>query len=383
MMPREMVFRRTLSKKSTWPAAKPGSDVPIRYVKPILAPPPPTPEESLPFEELYARFRDELPEAFRRLRVFGPDAEDCVQLALERMWQRVATFPRELTPARILVLSIAASVAKAHRTREARRARHHADDDPSLVPNGIDEAAVARWFHFAECVGELEPSLREVFIEHDIEGHPTSRIARAMNTTESIVRFRLSKARAQLRDALGKDDEERKSSRGAVVPLFGAGLGLTNLDRAVLSALFRAEGRQPLVGGPSEPPTPPPPKPPPAAPTALPVLLSLTPKAIAAVLGAFVALGAGGAAVLAFLFGIPRARPELAQSGLHVPPIPQVCLGSATQAPAMNGGASSPSSASPHPPAAPASPPRTLDADALSRGRKRLPTFSLSNPKPK
>lgn len=133
------------------------------------------------------------------------EAEDVAQqtmvMAFQKLerWRQTVSFSRWLT-------QIAANEAYA-RLRKRKRSPERHLHDRLYADNGNSgpETAFARQqmaSQIEQAVGRLPPDQRTVFVLRDIEELNTAETARALDISEALVRVRLHRARAKLRETL-------------------------------------------------------------------------------------------------------------------------------------------------------------------------------------
>ena len=131
------------------------------------------------------------------------DAEDVVQDAFVRSWQRLdqcrgaTSFPGWLR-------SVVRSVAMNHLERESVRATSSLEgrDPPTRDSPARDLARSELRSRLAEAMRHLTPAQREVLLLYDLEGFRHAEIAELLGTSEPVSRRHLSNARRRMRRAL-------------------------------------------------------------------------------------------------------------------------------------------------------------------------------------
>ena len=133
-------------------------------------------------------------------------AWDVVQEALVRDHLRNPEVRSPLPALRKLCSLIALSVLRArarrehHETAACSAASHHpAGDDPSAVAQNAELSAL-----LADALRSLPEEYREVVELYELQGHSYSCIAEQLDVPIGTVRSRLARARAGLRDMLGR-----------------------------------------------------------------------------------------------------------------------------------------------------------------------------------
>lgn len=283
-------------------------------------------EGSLTIEEIVQRFGNDLPSWLLRFGVLPADVPDLRQDVLVRVWLERLSIPRETRAARLAMFKLARETVKPHRRLMARRARHVADVDPAgLSAPGSEEEREALWVDLLEAIDALGEPYRTVVMECDIAGRSRKEVADKLRLNESTVRWYLARGRVKVRARLsGATNEERAALLFPFLPLVS-----DEYSRAVMAAIYSAEGRipvpgpagcAPFAGGPREPPPPPPP--PPTPPPSFPWLAGPVDPSLSNAAG-WIGFAAAAAVVL-WLLLLPRGTVDFARVGLWVPPVPGV-----------------------------------------------------------
>lgn len=172
------------------------------------------------FELIMRRYNRLLFRAVRGVLDSDADAQDAVQEAWLKAFQRLATFRGEARLATWLT-RIALNVAlDLHRSRRAA-ATEPLDDhesqfaDETLMPFSIPEhegpepaAQRAEMRTLLErAIGRLPPTYRSVFMLRAVQEMSVEDTARALDISADVVKTRFLRARAMLRDAIGAQVE--------------------------------------------------------------------------------------------------------------------------------------------------------------------------------
>jgi RNA polymerase sigma-70 factor (ECF subfamily) len=142
----------------------------------------------------------------------GPDAEDVVQDAFVRTWQRIGQC-REPENFRAWLVSVVRSVALNHRERETRRTSvplevaHDLIDGGARTDSGLERREARE--HLDRAVNELSETQRSVLLLHDLEGYTHAEIAELLQISNEMSRRYLSDAKRIVRDWLGRDQGGR------------------------------------------------------------------------------------------------------------------------------------------------------------------------------
>ena len=138
-----------------------------------------------------------------------PAAEDAVQEALLRAWER-SEKGEEIDSLEGWVTTVALNLARSglRRLRSERRARTRLDASTVGEPPTADRIDVDRG------LATLPRRQREVAVLRYYLQLSTREVASALELDEGTVKSTLFRARAALADALGIDEEEEASDRG-------------------------------------------------------------------------------------------------------------------------------------------------------------------------
>ena len=144
-------------------------------------------------EEVVAAYQDTLYRAALAILGDAHEAEDAVQDAFLRWWERAPDFP-DAARERAWLLKVTVNGCKSRlRAPWRRRTAPLLDTYPAAEP---EEREVL------EAVQALPPRDRAVVHLYYCEGYQTAEIAAMTGQREGTVRSRLSRARAKLRDLL-------------------------------------------------------------------------------------------------------------------------------------------------------------------------------------
>ena len=144
--------------------------------------------------------------------VFGsrPTAEDAVQEALLRAWER-SEKGEEIESLNAWVTTVAMNLARSglRRLRSERRARARLRGPAAGEPAGSDRIDVER------ALSSLPRRQREAVVLRYYLQMDTREVAGALGINEGTVKSTLSRARAALADRLGVQEPEEANDRGA------------------------------------------------------------------------------------------------------------------------------------------------------------------------
>jgi RNA polymerase sigma-70 factor, ECF subfamily len=194
------------------------------------------------YEVLMRRHNPKVYRAVRSILRDEAEAEDAMQQAYLAAYSRLDQFQGASRFSTWLV-----SVALNEARSRARRADHPlelaavdgAAVDPSAGPPAPDpehEASMHELVTLTEkAIDRLPPLYRMVFVLREVEGLDTAEAAAALGSTEDVVKTRLRRARALLRDALATD-LDRVTPEAFPFPA-------RRCDRVVAAVLARLPGR--------------------------------------------------------------------------------------------------------------------------------------------
>ncbi|HEX2062350.1 MAG TPA: RNA polymerase sigma factor, partial [Thermoanaerobaculia bacterium] len=159
------------------------------------------------FEILMRRHNQRVYRAVRSVLGSDEDAEDVMQQAYINAYQHLHQFAGDARFSTWLT-RIAINEAQARRRRRERFAGETEDDvvlslADTATPDPEQQASAAELREVMEReVAALPEAFRTVFVLRDVEGLSTSEAAQALGISEELVRTRLHRARAVLRDNL-------------------------------------------------------------------------------------------------------------------------------------------------------------------------------------
>jgi len=139
-----------------------------------------------------------------------PAAEDAVQEALLRAWER-SEKGEEIRSLEGWVTTVALNLARSglRRIRSERRARARLDT------SGVGEPPTADRIDVERALSKLPRRQREVVVLRYYLQLDTREVASALQINEGTVKSTLFRARAALAEALGIDDSEEANHRGS------------------------------------------------------------------------------------------------------------------------------------------------------------------------
>lgn len=159
------------------------------------------------FEVLMRRYNQRAYRTARALVRDDAEAEEIVQQAWLAAWEHLANFRGAARFSTWLVRIVVNEALM--RARVAGRQLSLDDpatvdfDMPTLTPTPLDNVELRELARLVErAVDALPDSYRAVFVLRDVEGLSTAETAEAVGLTEDLVKVRLSRARAKLREDL-------------------------------------------------------------------------------------------------------------------------------------------------------------------------------------
>jgi RNA polymerase sigma-70 factor, ECF subfamily len=198
--------------------------------------------ETALFELIMRRHNQRLFRAARAILNDDAEAEDVMQETYARAFAHLGQFRGDALLA-TWITRIAVHEAFARVRRRRRLAAFPLDDDVETLPmaDRPKPADPEREAHNAElrallerAIDELPESYRTVFVLREVEGLSTATTAECLGVSEEVVKTRLSRARARLRDGL----YERAGAIAGAAFTFGA----ERCDRVVAAVLSRLTG---------------------------------------------------------------------------------------------------------------------------------------------
>ena len=168
------------------------------------------------FEQLVKRYDSKLLRIAQHVTHNREDAEDAVQEAFLKAFQKLSQFQENSKFSTWLIrITINQSLMK---LRKQRRQREVSIDQDFQTEEGTLSLEIADWAPNPEqrytaselkeiltkTLQELQPALRVVFVLRDIEGLSLGLTAEALDLTVSAVKARSWRARLQLRELLSK-----------------------------------------------------------------------------------------------------------------------------------------------------------------------------------
>jgi RNA polymerase sigma-70 factor (ECF subfamily) len=168
------------------------------------------------FEQLVKRYDRKLFRIAQSITHNREDSQDAVQEAFLKVYQNLSAFREESKFSTWLFrITVNQSLMKLRRQRTAREASLDEDfqADGDVLPKEVtDWSPNPEQLYWASelrdilinCLEELSPILRTVFVLRDIEGLTIDQTVEVLNVSETAVKARLLRARLQLREGLTK-----------------------------------------------------------------------------------------------------------------------------------------------------------------------------------
>jgi RNA polymerase sigma factor (sigma-70 family) len=129
-------------------------------------------------------------------------AEEAVQSAWSRIWQRLGTL-READKLRPWVMSVAVNEAKSLLRRRRRRSLVEVPVDPSDRPGGIDPATGVAGIDLRDAMRHLDPDDRALLTMRYVLGFDATELSTVTGLSPSGTRTRLERLLDRLRQELG------------------------------------------------------------------------------------------------------------------------------------------------------------------------------------
>jgi len=168
------------------------------------------------FEQLVRRYDCKLLRIAQSITHNREDSQDAVQEAFLKAYQNLSAFREDSKFSTWLFrITVNQSLMKLRRQRTTREASLDEDfqTDGDVLPKEVtDWAPNPEQLYWASelrdilinCLEQLSPILRTVFVLRDIEGLTIDQTVEVLNVSETAVKARLLRARLQLRESLNK-----------------------------------------------------------------------------------------------------------------------------------------------------------------------------------
>jgi RNA polymerase sigma-70 factor (ECF subfamily) len=193
------------------------------------------------FEALMRRYNQRLFRVARAIVKDDAEAEDVMQHAYVQAYAHLAQFEgRARFSTWLTRIALYEALARVRRSRRTPGGPDPEDALRSPGPSPEEQAAHAEARALLESTIEgLPPAYRAVFVLRDVEGMDTAETAECLEVSADVVKTRLHRARALLREALLR--------RAGVATASAFSFHLVRCDRVVAAVLARLSFRPPRV----------------------------------------------------------------------------------------------------------------------------------------
>lgn len=162
------------------------------------------------FERLYREHRERVFATCLRLAGDRVRAQEWMQDAFVRIWEQMDALDDSDDAGGWVYTVTVRTVLNARRSDRRRLSRVAlADDLGGALPeraagdaSPLATPAPMRRIAIERAMETLRGRARQVFVLHDVEGHPTEEVAELLHMAPSTVRVQLARARARMREAL-------------------------------------------------------------------------------------------------------------------------------------------------------------------------------------
>jgi RNA polymerase sigma factor (sigma-70 family) len=154
------------------------------------------------FEQLYRRHVGRVHAVCLRLAGNRTLAEECTQDAFVRAWESLARFRGDSSFGTWLHRIAVNTVLERHRTQMRRAAWISNKDDDILESVPAPDSGPEHAMDLDQCIAELPPAARMVFVLFDVEGHSHEEIAEMTGLAVGTSKAHLHRARRMLRARL-------------------------------------------------------------------------------------------------------------------------------------------------------------------------------------
>ena len=149
------------------------------------------------FERLYRQHVSRIHSLVRRMVGGDGDADELVQDAFVRAWQRLSTFRGEAAFGTWLHRLTVNLVLNWQKSRN--RGRKLFDDDTALDHAPTRRASIEEGMDLEEALKQLPRGARQIFVLHDVEGFRHEEIAGMLDITSGTSKAQLHRARMLMR----------------------------------------------------------------------------------------------------------------------------------------------------------------------------------------
>jgi RNA polymerase sigma-70 factor (ECF subfamily) len=156
------------------------------------------------FEALMRRYNQRLFRVARAVVKDDAEAEDVMQHAYVQAYAHLGQFEgRARFSTWLTRIALYEALARVRRSRRAPGGREQADEVRSPAPDPEQQALHGEARALLEStIAALPPAYRAVFVLRDVEGMDTAETAECLEVSADVVKTRLHRARALLRNAL-------------------------------------------------------------------------------------------------------------------------------------------------------------------------------------
>ena len=154
------------------------------------------------FEQLYRRYVGRVHAVCLRLAGNRSTAEECTQDAFVKAWESLKSFRGDSSFGTWVHRIAVNTVLERHRTQLRQAAWVTVKDDEILEAVPAPAAEPGHGIDLEQCIAELPPAARTVFVLFDVEGHSHEEIAQLTGLAVGTSKAHLHRARQLLRARL-------------------------------------------------------------------------------------------------------------------------------------------------------------------------------------
>jgi RNA polymerase sigma-70 factor (ECF subfamily) len=154
------------------------------------------------FEQLYRRYVGRVHAVCMRLAGNPSVAEECTQDAFVKAWESLAKFRGESSFGTWVHRIAVNTVLERHRSQIRQAAWVSVKDDEILESVPAPDSGPEHGLDLEQCIAELPPAARMVFVLFDVEGHSHEEIAGMTGLAVGTSKAHLHRARQLLRARL-------------------------------------------------------------------------------------------------------------------------------------------------------------------------------------
>ena len=162
--------------------------------------------DSAAFERLYRAHVGRVHALALRLTADRLRAEELVQDAFVRAWERLGSFRGESSVAtwlHRLTVNVFLAGARTNRRRDAHEQGHAEVPDATIVPHDGDLGPEGR-MDLEQAIARLPEGARTAFVLHELQGYSHEEIAKLSGVATATVRAQLFRARRRLMEVLDR-----------------------------------------------------------------------------------------------------------------------------------------------------------------------------------